>query len=270
MRMNQTYVFDSFEQQQQDSEIQRLTKNIGNHSRALCEYFLSNGLLTSKKVLDVGCGTGAMLNMFAEILPETEFLGIDNSRDILESTKEITKSNISFVRGEAFRLPFEDNSFDFVYTRLVLMHNQNPENIVREMKRVCKPDGTIISVEIDDETMVFYPFAYELSKLTKAYIEYAGRNGTDRIMGRKLFSIYKSVGIDNVRVITQTSDYEGPYDDVPFSLRLALGSNEGRQLVDANLITEEQRLDYISKIQAFSEDRNRFYSGSFMYCVGKK
>ncbi|NMO96593.1 methyltransferase domain-containing protein [Paenibacillus lemnae] len=175
-----------------------------------------------------------------------------------------------FVNGEASRLPFDDDSFDFVYTRLMLMHNQDPESIIKEMNRVCRPGGSIVSVEIDDETMVFYPYAKELSVLIRAYIEYAEAKGTDRIMGRKLYGLYKSVGIEETKVIIQTSDYEGPYDDIPFSLKLAMGSDEGRHLVEAQLITEEQRIKSMHAIQQFCADPDRFYSGSFMYCVGRK
>ncbi|MCC2686111.1 MAG: ubiquinone biosynthesis methyltransferase UbiE [Paenibacillaceae bacterium] len=267
MRMNPSYAFDTFTKTHKQSEIERLTRNVASHSKALCEHFMANGLISSKKVLDVGYGTGAMLNMFASLMPETEFTGVDNSKDILESTNSIAEKNLRFIRS---RLPFEDESFDFVYTRLVLMHNSEPLNIVREMRRVCKPGGIVVCVEIDDETAFFYPYAMEFSQLIRANIEYALRRGTDRTMGRKLFGIYKSLGLSNVKVITQTSDYEGPYDDLPFSLRLAMGPDEAKHLVDAELITDEQRMDWMAKINKFCEDPNRFYSGSFMYCFGKK
>lgn len=268
--MTNTYLFDSFQDQQQKDEITRLTKNVDSHSKALCEHFFNNGLLHSKKLLDVGCGTGAMLDMFASLLPDKEFVGIDSSQEILTHAKEIENPNIQLIRGEASSLPFEDNSFDFVYTRLVLMHNPNPSKIIQEMIRVCKPNGIIMSVEIDDETMIFYPYAQEFSHLIRANIEYSLNKGMDRTMGRKLYSIYKSVGIENVKVIVQTSDYEGPFEEVPFPLRLAMGSNEGQHLVEMGLINESQRRDYVNKIKLFSTDEDRFYSGSFMYCVGTK
>lgn len=268
--MNQSYVFDSFENDQKKSEIERLTKNIGSHSKALCEYFLNHGLMSSQKVLDVGCGTGAMLNMFADLLPQTEFVGLDNSNEILSNTLGNDKSNIKYKFGEASQLPFADDTFDLVYTRLVLMHNHDPIGIVNEMRRVCKPNGIIISIEIDDETMIFYPYERELFELIHCHIEYARRKGTDRTMGRKLYSIFKLCGMNDVKVMTQTSDYEGPYDEIPFPLRLALGGNEGRHLVEADLISEDQRVEYVQKVEMFCKDPNRFYSGSFMYCHGIK
>jgi len=270
LTMNQGYLFDRFEVQQKKSEIDRLTKNVSSHSQALAEIFLNNGLIEANKVLDVGCGTGAMISLFSELMPDTEFVGVDNSKHILATAQNLNLPNATFVEGEATKLPFEDNTFDLVYIRLVLMHNPYPEHIISEMKRVCKPGGVMISVEIDDETMVFHPFSSELSHLIRANIAYAKQKGTDRIMGRKLFSLYKAVGIDDVNVITQTSDYNGAYDEMPFSLKLAVGNDEARHLIEAGLITEQQRVSYLDCIAEFCKDPNRFYSGSFMYCVGKK
>jgi ubiquinone/menaquinone biosynthesis C-methylase UbiE len=268
--MTQTYKFDDFQENRKKSEINRLTMNVESHSKILCEYFLNNGLISSKNVLDVGCGTGAMLNMFADILPGTEFIGIDNSKEILESANKTIKPNINFFRGEGFCLPFKNSSFDFVYTRLVLMHNKNPENIIHEMKRVCRPGGIIVSVEIDDGTILLYPFADEFSCLIRAYIEYSKICGMDRIIGRKLFSIYKSEGMKEVKAITQTSDYDGPYFDIPISLQMAIGSDNANYLVEAKLITEEQRSDYMYKLKIYRDDPNRYFTGSFIYCIGKK
>ena len=143
-----------------------------------------------------------MLNMFADILPEAGFIGIDSSKQILNSASKTKKPNVNLVRSEGICLPFKDNSFDFVYTRLVLMHNKKPENIVHEMRRVRKPGGRILSVEVDEGTILLYPFADEFSHLVRANIEYARINGMDRIIGRKLYSIYRiCLGVWKILVV---------------------------------------------------------------------
>ncbi|NMO96594.1 methyltransferase domain-containing protein [Paenibacillus lemnae] len=101
--MNQTYKFDSFQENHKKSEIDRLTKNVDSHSKALCEHFLSNGLLSAKSVLDVGCGTGAMLEMFSSILPDIDYVGIDNSDDILKKQKRTPVSTKLYLLMEKRR-----------------------------------------------------------------------------------------------------------------------------------------------------------------------
>lgn len=274
--MNRTYIFKNFSDSIKKSEIVRLSGNVASHSKILCEHFLNNGLSESGSVLDIGCGTGAMLHMFSNILPEAGFTGVDESFEILQSSHKIKNHNVELITGKGSSLPFKDNVFDFVYARLVLLHNRKPEEIVKEMKRVCRPGGIIVNVEIDDGTLVFYPFAFEFNRLINAYIEYSRLRGMDRIMGRKLFSIYKSAGIEEVKVITQTTDFTDSYNidsthtEVPFPLRLTIGQDDARHLVEAKLITEKERLDYLRKIKIFSETPDRYFNVSFMYCFGKK
>ncbi|MCK0473233.1 hypothetical protein [Halalkalibacter sp. APA_J-10(15)] len=57
--MNKSYQFDQFKTEQMKSELERQTKNVESHSQILMSLFFENGLYGSKKVLDVGCGTGA-------------------------------------------------------------------------------------------------------------------------------------------------------------------------------------------------------------------
>jgi cyclopropane fatty-acyl-phospholipid synthase-like methyltransferase len=66
--MNTSYQFDYFENELMKSEIKRLTANVDSHSEALTRLFLENGLYGAKKVLDVGCGTEAMINLFSNFL----------------------------------------------------------------------------------------------------------------------------------------------------------------------------------------------------------
>lgn len=276
--MKRAYSFDHFTNDQKKAEINRLTANVESHSKTLAELLLTNGLSHSKKVLDVGCGTGAMIDLFASILKGTEFHGVDNSSHILKAAKarlEQKYDNTQLTSAEADRLPFSDHTFDFVFTRLVLMHNSNPETIINEIIRVCKPGGTICAIEIDDGTQVFHPYGEELNRLIQANIQFAARHGTDRTMGRKLYSYFSNnTYTEVVKVIIQTSDYSSDLinsDELPILLKFALGKDEGKRFVDANLLTEELRHKLVTTyIPAFCNSPHRFESCSFMYAFAKK
>jgi ubiquinone/menaquinone biosynthesis C-methylase UbiE len=69
--------------------------------------------------------------------------GTDASRRFFEKQGAI----IDFIRGDAQNLPFPDNSFDVVTCQTVLIHVRNPDLVLREMKRVVKPDGIVICSE---------------------------------------------------------------------------------------------------------------------------
>ena len=101
----------------------------------------------NEKVLEIGIGTGTSLKYYPS---ETFVTGIDISPDMLEKAKKnikdlnLSKKNVLMMNGE--QLNFEDNSFDKVVGMYVVSVTQNPDLLIKEMKRVCKPHGDIYLV----------------------------------------------------------------------------------------------------------------------------
>ena len=99
------------------------------------------------KVLEIGIGTGTSFKYYP---PETFVTGIDISPDMLEKAKKniknlsLSKKNVLMMNGE--QLKFEDDSFDKVVGMYVVSVTQNPDLLIKEMKRVCKPNGDIYLV----------------------------------------------------------------------------------------------------------------------------
>lgn len=103
--------------------------------------------ISSKKILDVGCGTGWLLREFINYGARPEDLcGIDLLPNAIEEAKRISP-NIDFKCGNAETIPFGSESFDIVsqfttFTSIVL--DGMKQNIAKEMLRVLKPDGIIL------------------------------------------------------------------------------------------------------------------------------
>ena len=99
------------------------------------------------KVLEIGIGTGTSYKYYPM---ETEVTGIDISPDMLEKAKKnirknnLQNKNVIMMNGE--QLKFEDNTFDKVVGMYVISVTQNPNLLIKEMKRVCKPNGDIYLV----------------------------------------------------------------------------------------------------------------------------
>lgn len=85
------------------------------------------------KILDIGCGKGFLMYELSRLLPKAEIFGIDISRYAVENAKEEVKDNIKF--GSATSLPFEDNSFDFVYA-LGCFHNLYNFDLMEALKEI--------------------------------------------------------------------------------------------------------------------------------------
>jgi tRNA (uracil-5-)-methyltransferase TRM9 len=93
--------------------------------------------------LEVGCGNGKNMVYCNELKKNIKIKGIDISDKFVEICQ---KKNLDVEQGDMIKLPYLDESFDFVYSIAVLHHLDKEEervNALKEMFRVCKKDGLI-------------------------------------------------------------------------------------------------------------------------------
>jgi ubiquinone/menaquinone biosynthesis C-methylase UbiE len=97
------------------------------------------------RVLDVACGPGFLALAFAQRCSES--VGVDITYaplSIAERTREERGlANVHFRRGDAEQLPFANGEFDVAVCRLALHHIEEPGCVLREMARVCRPQGKV-------------------------------------------------------------------------------------------------------------------------------
>jgi ubiquinone/menaquinone biosynthesis C-methylase UbiE len=101
----------------------------------------------SGKILEVAVGTGKNLPYYR---PGSTVIALDLSREMLNSARKRAPKlalNISFVLGDAQRLPFRDKSFDTVVSSLSTCTFPNPVGALQEMARVCRLEGNVLLLE---------------------------------------------------------------------------------------------------------------------------
>lgn len=103
---------------------------------------LVNGVRTDS-LLDVGCGDGSLTIRFKEKLGAKSVAGIEISQDgVLAARKQgidARKANLDLEK-----LPFDEASFDFVLCSEVIEHLFDPDNILKEIHRVLRPNGFLL------------------------------------------------------------------------------------------------------------------------------
>jgi len=112
--------------------------------RAFREVFPEKGL----KILDVGCGTGELSLLFAEM--GHRVTGIDISGKMLktaESKAEACRADITFREGDAENPPFETSSFDIVFSRHLLWTLPDPKKAVENWGRVLRKNGKVVIID---------------------------------------------------------------------------------------------------------------------------
>ena len=107
----------------------------------LYERFIEGELVEDRefKILDIGCCTGKALKMFNR-RGNLDLYGID-IRDEKSEGFVFKECNL-----ETESIPFEDNTFDFVYSKSVLEHVKNTDNFISEALRVLKPGGVFVGM----------------------------------------------------------------------------------------------------------------------------
>lgn len=108
-----------------------------------------------QQMADIGCGQGMMALRFAPYLPagasvwglDLEKTHIKKARQKARSAKALSHVHFHFEEGDAHQLPFEGAAMDFTYCQTLLIHVENPAEILAEMKRVTRKEGFVVAME---------------------------------------------------------------------------------------------------------------------------
>jgi ubiquinone/menaquinone biosynthesis C-methylase UbiE len=103
----------------------------------------------SEAILDVGCGIGS----FEQQLPTLPIIGVDVSESMLEEAR--TRSEKTFIHGDATDLQFPDAAFDAVFTVTTLEFLEDCQQAVREIARVTQPRGKLLVMMVNPHSDYF-------------------------------------------------------------------------------------------------------------------
>jgi SAM-dependent methyltransferase len=165
-----------------------------------------HGYPSSDRTLEVGCGHGIRTRIMAQLFPNTHVTGLDRSTELLDLARRDPESglaNLTFNSGDLYELPYADDTFDFVYARLVFMHLQNPHQALKELRRVLRPGGRILIEDADRDCMFFEPAPLSLLDFWRNVQEAQRKLGGDPNVGRRLAPYLKENDFVNLNIETQ-------------------------------------------------------------------
>lgn len=123
---------------------------VAAHRDSLEVLIKMSGVSNEDTVLDIACGSGIVTCEFAK--HAREVTGIDITKEMLDEAKKLqltnNLTNINWILDDVVRLQFLDNHFSIVVTRFSFHHFMDYKKVFDEMIRVCKPNGTIMVVDV--------------------------------------------------------------------------------------------------------------------------
>lgn len=125
------------------------------------------------RLLEIGCGTGAVLAVLGEEFPDVRLTGVDIDRSQLESARAYLAAaglEAELTQADAHALPFPDGAFDHVWMMWVLEHLQDPVVALREARRILRAGGQVTAIEVDYSTCASLPTTTEIELLFDAMV----------------------------------------------------------------------------------------------------
>jgi ubiquinone/menaquinone biosynthesis C-methylase UbiE len=100
-----------------------------------------------KTVLDIGCGTGALLMMIHERKKDARLFGIDLSEEMIKVARVKLGNAADLTVSDSEKLPFKSGPFDLILCTFSFHHHPNPAVVFKEMQRVLSPKGRVIMAD---------------------------------------------------------------------------------------------------------------------------
>lgn len=161
---------------------------MGERTAAREAAFFLQHLRGGMRVLDVGCGPGAITLGLAEVVAPGSIVGLDIQASQVDQAKHRATrcggTNLLLVAGDAYRLPFAPHSFDAAFAHAVLMHLRVPVRALEEIRRVLRPGGIAGLRDPDWGAEILAPSTPLLEECRSLRIRVRRHHGGDPFVGR--------------------------------------------------------------------------------------
>lgn len=159
-------------------------------------------------VLDAGCGTGVDAIQMATLVGQSGHVsGIDFSQEMVAAAQKneaVLGLPLTFHQGSIYQLEFEDNFFDRCRADKTFQHLSDPRAALKEMIRVTKPGGKIITADPDHDSLIIdTPFTDVNHRFTRFRSDHMPQGG----IAHQIYGIYKELGFESIYVEPLTHVY---------------------------------------------------------------
>ena len=200
--MNGSYQLESFTKNK-ESEVKRLKAQVGLFFDKEFLLYQRLGLADGMKIIECGSGPGYLIRSILDKLPNCKATALEIDPFLVEVLIENSKLNgekiFEVVQGSIYDTQLPASSYDFVITRLVVEHLQEPLKAMAEVRRILKPGGKFVIVSNDFAYHILtYPIITELDEMYSAYCNLRKAENGNALVGRQLPVMLEQSGFSNI------------------------------------------------------------------------
>lgn len=220
-----------------DTELQQIMDHARLSAAVEFDALSKLGLETCATIVDLGSGSGATTTMLADRFPKAQLIGIEPD-DALRAQAEELASDLGmsdrcrFLAAAPDAVPLADGVVDACYTRMLMQHTAKGDAVIAEAKRLLRPEGLLVMVDVDEGGVVLHPEPEGLDEFVERSWSAQATLGGDRRIGRRLPGMLRAAAFQEVRVdaVVFDSTHHGiaPVLDLAFGAKTALLKQSGR------------------------------------------
>ncbi len=143
-------------------------------------------------LLDIGCGTGALLAAIEKGFPDVMLAGVDPTHEMLNIAAERLSKKVQLQQSWAEKLPFEEETFDVVVSCNMFHYIREPVIALEEVKRILKPTGRVVITDWCDDYITCQILDLFLRVFNKAHFKIYRK--------RECYQLLFSSGFDEIKI----------------------------------------------------------------------
>ncbi|RPE09963.1 methyltransferase domain-containing protein [Chitinophaga lutea] len=208
------------------------------------------------RILDVGCGTGAITAGLAKATgPTGTAVGIDSSDHLIAKgqSDHADITNLQLLRADLFQYePVE--KFDLIVSARVLQWLGNPYEALLKFKSLLAPGGKVSVLDYNHVALEWQPSPPQsMRQFYQAFLQWRADAGMDNEIALHLPELFRKAGFRDVVSLPADEVYTRGAENFTAKVRIwsVVAESRGQQMVESGYVTEEERLTAIDEYDAW-------------------
>ncbi|KPH14200.1 bifunctional 2-polyprenyl-6-hydroxyphenol methylase/3-demethylubiquinol 3-O-methyltransferase UbiG [Chryseobacterium sp. ERMR1:04] len=209
------------------------------------------------KILDIGCGTGAITKDIAKLIGSTgKIIGIDNTLDFINNGKlrYAEYKNMELIHADLFDYKPQEK-FDLIICARVVQWLYNPLEAIEKMKSFLESNGILSVLDYNHEKIEWNPSPpISMLKFYNTFLKWREEAGMDNCIADNLKEYFSEAGIENIEVNNSDEYYDKNSHNFKSKVGVWTKVAGSSQMVEEGYLDDDLRINTILEYEKWTEN----------------